>query len=128
MTSARAHHGGRNREHRARRHERRTEVTPKTPARRQQNTEKMETMNNPMQTSHPEYQYLDLLLELLTQGDKRMDRTGVGTQALFGREMRFDLTESFPILTTKRVYWRTAFKEILWLLGSSIVSGASSRH
>ena len=65
-------------------------------------------MNNPMQTSHPEYQYLDLLLELLTEGDKRMDRTGVGTQALFGREMRFDLTESFPILTTKRVYWKNS--------------------
>ena len=76
-------------------------------------SETMMTMNG---ARHPEYQYLDLLQELLDHGDKRMDRTGVGTLALFGREMRFDLTEDFPILTTKRVYWKTAFKEMLWML------------
>ena len=56
-----------------------------------------------------EEQYLDLLQELLDHGDKRMDRTGVGTLALFGRQMRFDLSESFPILTTKIIesmLWR----------------------
>lgn len=73
----------------------------------------MTTMNA---ARHPEYQYLDLLQELLDHGDKRMDRTGVGTLALFGREMRFDLSEDFPILTTKRVYWKTAFKEMLWMI------------
>ena len=73
-------------------------------------------MNDSTQMRHPEYQYLDLLQELLDRGDKRMDRTGVGTLALFGRQMRFDLSESFPILTTKRVYWKTAFKEMLWML------------
>ena len=66
--------------------------------------------------SHPEYQYLDLLRELLEHGDQRIDRTGVGTLALFGRQMRFDLSDGFPILTTKRVYWKTAFKEMLWML------------
>ena len=65
---------------------------------------------------HPEYQYLDLLHELLEHGDQRLDRTGVGTLALFGREMRFDLTDGFPAFTTKRVFWKTAFKEMLWML------------
>ena len=73
-------------------------------------------MNESAQMKHPEYQYLDLLQELLEHGDKRMDRTGVGTLALFGRQMRFDVSENFPILTTKRVYWKTAFKEMLWML------------
>ena len=73
-------------------------------------------MNNSTQMRHPEYQYLDLLQELLEQGDKRMDRTGVGTLALFGREMRFDLSDGFPAFTTKRVFWKTAFKEMLWML------------
>ena len=79
-------------------------------------------MNDSKQTRHPEYQYLGLLQELLDHGDKRMDRTGVGTLALFGRQMRFDLGEGLPILTTKRVYWKTAFKEMLWMLsgGSNI--------
>ena len=73
-------------------------------------------MNGSNQKRHPEYQYLDLLQELLDHGDERMDRTGVGTRAVFGRQMRFDLSESFPVLTTKRVYWKTAFKEMLWML------------
>lgn len=66
---------------------------------------------------HPEQQYLHLLEELLERGDLRTDRTGVGTRALFGRILRFDLAEGFPLLTTKRIYWRTAFKEMLWMLG-----------
>ena len=71
---------------------------------------------------HPEQQYLELLRALLEQGDERVDRTGIGTRALFGREMRFDLAAGFPVFTTKRVYWKTAFKEMLWMLsgGSNI--------
>ena len=71
---------------------------------------------------HPEEQYLNLLRDLMKRGDERVDRTGVGTRALFGVEMRFDLADGFPIFTTKRVYWKTAFKEILWMLagGSNI--------
>lgn len=65
---------------------------------------------------HPEFQYLNLLQKILDEGSSRMDRTGVGTTALFGAQMRFDLKDSFPLLTTKRVYWKTAFKEILWML------------
>ena len=73
----------------------------------------MATMND---ARHPEYQYLDLIQEVIDHGDERMDRTGVGTLALFGREMRFDLADGFPAFTTKRVYWKTAFKEMLWML------------
>ena len=65
---------------------------------------------------HPERQYLDLLRELLERGDRRPDRTGVGTRALFGRTLRFDLAEGFPVFTTKRIFWKTAFKEMLWML------------
>lgn len=66
--------------------------------------------------THPEDQYLNLLRRLIEEGDERQDRTGVGTRALFGYEMRFDLEHGFPALTTKRVYWKTAFKEMLWML------------
>lgn len=66
---------------------------------------------------HPEYQYLDLLEHVLERGDERLDRTGVGTRSLFGSMIRFDLSDgSAPILTTKRVYWKTAVKEMLWFL------------
>ena len=65
---------------------------------------------------HPEYQYLDILQEILDHGDKRMDRTGVGTLALFGRHMRFDVSNTFPVLTTRKIYWPGAIKEMLWML------------
>lgn len=66
---------------------------------------------------HPEYQYLDLLERVLESGDERIDRTGVGTRALFGAMMRFDLSDgTAPVLTTKRVFWKTAVKEMLWFL------------
>lgn len=66
---------------------------------------------------HPEYQYLDLLTQVLAHGDQRVDRTGVGTRSIFGAMVRFDLSDgSVPILTTKRVYWKTAVKEMLWFL------------
>jgi len=71
---------------------------------------------------HPEQQYLDLLRRLIEDGDERIDRTGVGTRAIFGYEMRFDLQDGFPVFTTKKVFWKTAFKEMLWMLsgGSNI--------
>lgn len=66
---------------------------------------------------HPEYQYLDLLERVLERGDQRVDRTGVGTKSLFGELLRFDLSAGqVPIITTKRVYWKTAVKEMLWFL------------
>jgi thymidylate synthase len=64
-----------------------------------------------------EWQYQDLLSQILAHGDQRMDRTGVGTRSLFGASLRFDLSGgAFPVLTTKRVYWKPAVKEMLWFL------------
>lgn len=66
---------------------------------------------------HPEYQYLDLMAQVLDHGDERIDRTGVGTRSIFGAMVRFNLSDgTVPILTTKRVYWKTAVKEMLWFL------------
>lgn len=66
---------------------------------------------------HPEYQYLDLIEHVLEKGDRRIDRTGVGTLSVFGAMMRFDLSDgTFPVYTTKRVFWKTAVKEMLWFL------------
>lgn len=70
-----------------------------------------------MSTRHPEYQYLDLLAQVLNHGDERVDRTGVGTLSTFGAMLRFNLSDgTVPILTTKRIYWKTAAKEMLWFL------------
>jgi thymidylate synthase len=70
-----------------------------------------------MEPRHPEHQYLDLLRLVLDRGDERLDRTGVGTRSIFGAILRFDLSsDEAPILTTKRVYWKTAVKEMLWFL------------
>lgn len=72
--------------------------------------------------NYQEQQYLDLLSKLIDEGDERIDRTGVGTRAIFGHQMRFNLSEGFPVFTTKKVFWKTAFKEMLWMLngGSNI--------
>ena len=63
-----------------------------------------------------EQPYLDLLREVLETGVERADRTGVGTRGVFGRQMRFDLGRGFPLLTTKRVHWRSVAVELLWFL------------
>ncbi len=66
---------------------------------------------------HWEWQYLDLMRRIWEHGDERMDRTGVGTRSLFGAEIRFDLSDgAMPLLTTKRVFWKTATREMLWFL------------
>ena len=61
-------------------------------------------------------QYLDLLKDVRDHGSLRMDRTGVGTVAVFGRQMRFDLQKGFPILTTKKVHWKSIVHELLWFI------------
>ena len=60
--------------------------------------------------------YLGLLSHVLTHGTPRADRTGVGTRAVFGAQARFDLRESFPLLTTKRVHFKSVVHELLWFL------------
>ncbi len=73
-----------------------------------------EARSNP---DHPEWQYLDLMRQIWTHGDQRMDRTGVGTRSIFGAQLRFDLSDDrIPLLTTKRVFWKAAAKEMLWFL------------
>lgn len=64
-------------------------------------------------------QYLDLCRHVLEHGEKRKDRTGTGTISTFGYQMRFDLNEGFPLLTTKKVFYRGIFEELLWFLSGS---------
>lgn len=63
-----------------------------------------------------EQQYLDLVGKVLAQGEVREERTGVGTLALFGTTMRFNLRHHFPLLTTKRMFWKGVVEELLWFL------------
>ncbi|PIZ65286.1 thymidylate synthase [Candidatus Roizmanbacteria bacterium CG_4_9_14_0_2_um_filter_39_13] len=65
---------------------------------------------------HPEYQYLNLLTDILENGTYKDDRTGTGTYSLFGRQIRFDLSKGFPLLTTKKVFLRGIIHELLWFL------------
>uniref|UniRef100_UPI002598BE47 thymidylate synthase n=1 Tax=uncultured Varibaculum sp. TaxID=413896 RepID=UPI002598BE47 len=68
-------------------------------------------------------QYEDLLAKILETGSKKTDRTGTGTRSLFGAQLRYNLAESFPLITTKRVFMRGVAEELFWFL-----SGTSNVH
>lgn len=71
----------------------------------------------------PDTQYEDLLRHVLEQGTPKADRTGTGTRSIFGHQLRYDLAESFPLITTKRVHMKSIAYELLWFLrGDSNVS------
>lgn len=69
--------------------------------------------------SNAEHTYLNLLKNILADGEDRGDRTGVGTRSIFGAQLRFNLNEGFPAITTKKLAWRAVVSELLWFIEGS---------
>ena len=69
--------------------------------------------------THPDRVYLDALQNILDNGEDRPDRTGIGTRGIFGMQMRFNLQDGFPALTTKKLAWRSVVSELLWFIEGS---------
>jgi len=74
-------------------------------------------------------QYLDLVRHILDNGERRDDRTGVGTISIFGAQAKYDLREGFPLLTTKKVLFSAVIRELLWFLrGSTNINDDLTQH
>lgn len=77
-------------------------------------------MENGSSKNHDEQQYLDLISNIIKNGNKKTDRTGTGTMSMFGAQMRFNLRNgTFPLLTTKKTFWRGIAEELFWFIKGS---------
>ncbi len=82
-----------------------------------QDPEEIKLVNRHRQVKQSEeYQYLHLMEDILEKGTEKSDRTGTGTKSIFGTTLKFDLRTSFPILTTKKVFWKGVVEELLWFI------------
>jgi thymidylate synthase len=82
----------------------------------EENGVKYHIMRYERRSPHPELGYLELVREVMATGNRRGDRTGVGTISRFGAQLRFDLSRGFPLLTTKKMFWKGVRDELLWFI------------